>query len=175
MVYNINKPNRVYNVTDGLEPTYGELRRDRLSLAILNSFACRRKSAARIKNIKCKDIDKLQTIVDHYNNHLFHYNDAIDLYLILHIHDVTDGEMRQWKAIWKVEGELEGKGHFYEKAAWCRNTLDNKHLDALKANARLGNKKIGKTGTVLDNINLEDQWYLAHELNSFIEDCNRYL
>jgi hypothetical protein len=175
MVYNINKSNRVYNVTDGLEPTHEEVRKDRLSRAILKSFPYRRKSA-RIKNIKCKDIDKLQTIVDHYNNHLFHYDDALDLHLYLEIDDITKGEMRRWKAIWKgVEGELDGEGHFYEKAAWCRDTLYNKHLDALIANARLGNKKTGKTGTVLDNINLEDQWYLAHELGSFIEDCNRYL
>ena len=173
MVYIINKLKPI--PTTGLKPTYGEVHRDRLSGAIRNSFAYRRKSAARIKDIKCKDIDKLQTIVDHYN-HLFDYDDAIDLYLYLHIDDITNGEMRQWKAIWKgVEGELEGKGHFYEKAAWCRDTLNNKHLDALKANARLGNKKTGKTGTILDNINLEDQWYLAHELESFIEDCNRYL
>jgi hypothetical protein len=173
MVYIINKwPVPI----TGLKPTYGEVRRDRLSKAILNSFAYRRKSAARIKDIKCKDIDKIQTIVDHYNTHLFHYDDAIDLHLYLHIDDITNGEMRQWKAIWKgVEGESEGKGHFYEKAAWCRDTLYHKHLDALKANARLGNKKTGKTGTILDNINLEDQRYLAYELESFIEDCNRYL
>jgi hypothetical protein len=168
------------DVTDGLEPAYvkeipfkgmgyshGMIRRDRLSGAILNSFAYRRKSAAKIKNIKCKDIDKLQTIVDHYNNHLLHY-----LYLFLHIHDITNGEMSQWKAIWKgVEGELEGKGHFNEKARWCRKTLDNTHLDALEANTHLGNKKTGQT--MLGNIDLEDQ--MAHELDSFIEDCNRYL
>jgi hypothetical protein len=177
--------NKLIPIT-GLEPTFGEVRRDRLSGAILNSFVYRRKSAAKTKNvyrlksaaktknIKCKDIEKLQTIVD-YNNNLFHYDDAAEyINLCLYIHDLTNGEIRQWKAIWKgVEGELEGKGRFYEKAAWCRNTLYNKHLDALdalEANARLGNKKTGQTG-----LKLELQWYLANELDSFIKDCNRYL
>jgi hypothetical protein len=155
----------------GLEPTLGEVRRDRLSGAILNSFVYRLKSAAKTKNIKCKDIEKLQTIVD-YNNNLFHYDDAAEyINLCLYIHDLTNGEMRQWKAIWKgVEGELEGKGCFYEKAAWCRDTLYNKHLEALEANTHLGNKKTGQTG-----LKLEQQWYLANELDSFIKDCNRYL
>jgi hypothetical protein len=172
------KEKEVYLVPEGLDPTYEEVRKDRLSRAILKSFPYRRKSA-RIMNIKCKDIDKLQTIVDHYNNHLFHYDDATDLYLILHIDDtLTNGEMRQWKAIWKeVEGELEGKLNTYKfllfdgKARWCRDTLDDKHLAALAANARHRNKKTGQT----ININLEDQCRLAHELDSFIEDCNRYL
>jgi hypothetical protein len=179
MVYTINKFR--YIPTTGLKPkpTYEEVDRDRLSSAILHSFFHRRMSARDIKDIKDikrkdKEINKLQTIVDHYNNHLFHYVDDTEIQLYLLILTLTNGEMRQWKTIWKgVEGEFDDAqfdGHFYEKAAWCRDTLYNKHLDALKANARLGNKKPGKSG-----LNLKLQWHLVDELHSFIKDCNRYL
>jgi hypothetical protein len=164
MVYIINKLKPI--PTTRLKSTYGEVLRDRLSHAIEASIY-RRKSTPKIKDIKCKDIDKLLTIVDHYHNHLSYFD------LVLHRNTVvvTNGEIRQWKAIWKgVEEALEGKEYFYEKVRWCRKTLDKMYLDALEANACLG-----QTGTILENINLEDQKYLAYGLESFIEDCNRYI
>jgi hypothetical protein len=173
MVYIINKLKPV--PTTRLKSTYGEVLRDRLSHAILKFFFYRRKSA-KTKNIKCKDIEKLQTIVDHYHNRLSHFD------LVLHKNTVvvTNEGIRQWKAIWKgVEEALEGKEYFYEKARWCRKTLDKMYLDALEANACLdaleANACLGQTGTIPENINLEDQEYLAYELESFIEDCNRYI
>ena len=72
-----------------------------LSKVILQSFARSQKHARRItsaekrKNIvKCKDEDKVRTIVNHYNNHLVQ-----ELQLDLFTEEVTNEEMRQWRAI----------------------------------------------------------------------------
>jgi hypothetical protein len=156
-----------------------------LSKVILQSFAHSQKHARKItstgkrKNIvKCKDEDKIRTIVDHYNNHLFQ-----EFHLNLRTGEITNKEMRQWKAIWRG---LNGKDFFNERARWCRITLDGMYWDALKANARLGNKKTKqamlsdsevevKMVDNLDSIIKDVEVKMVDNLDSIIKDCNCYL
>jgi hypothetical protein len=141
-----------------------------LSKVILQSFAHSQKHARKItstgkrKNIvKCKDEDKIRTIVDHYNNHLFQ-----EFHLDLLTGKITNEEMRQWKAIWRG---LKGKDFFNYKARRSRKTLDDMYRDALKANARLGNKKTKQA--MLGYIDFEVK--MVDNLDSIIKDCNCYL
>src|SRR5215207_10186863 len=121
-----------------------------LSKVILQSFAHSQKHARKItsaemrKNIvKCKDIDKIRTIVDHYNNHLFQ-----ESHLGLLIGEITNKEMRQWKAVWRG---LEGKDIFNGGERRCRITLEAMYWDALKANYRLGNKRRTEQAMLVDS------------------------
>lgn len=141
-----------------------------LSKVILQSFAHSQKHARKItsagkrKNIvKCKDEDKIRTIVDHYNNHLFQ-----EFHLNLRTGEITNKEMHQWKAIWRG---LKGTDFFNYMARRCRKTLDDMYRDALKANARLGNKRTGQA-TLVDS---EVEAKMIDNLDSIIKDCNRYL
>jgi CTP synthase (UTP-ammonia lyase) len=141
-----------------------------LSKVILQSFAHSQKharkttSAGKRKNIvKCKDEDKIRTIVEHYNNHLFQ-----EFHLELLTGKITNKEMRQWKAIWRG---LNGKDSFSEKARRCRITLECMYRDALKANNRLGKKKT-KQATSVDS---EVEVKMVDNLDSIIKDCNCYL
>jgi hypothetical protein len=141
-----------------------------LSKVILQSFAHSQKHARKItsagkrKNIvKCKDEDKIRTIVDHYNNHLFQ-----EFHLNLRTGEITNKEMRQWKAIWRG---LNGKDSFNEWARWCRITLEGMYWDALEADYRLENKRTGRATLV----NSEVEAKIIDNLDSIIKDCNRYL
>jgi hypothetical protein len=138
-----------------------------LSKVILQSFAHRRKYARKTtseeKRKKCKDVDKIRIIVDYYNNHYIQ-----ELHLDLLTDEITSEEMQQWEAIWKG---LRGEDFFNKMARWCGITLEDMYCDALKANARLGNKKTEQA--MLGDSNLEVK--MADYLNSIIEDCNCYL
>jgi hypothetical protein len=141
-----------------------------LSKIILQSFAHSQKHARKItsagkrKNIvKCKDEDKIRTIVDHYNNHF-----SQEFHLDLLTGEITNKEMSQWKAIWRG---LEGRDYFNGQARWCRITLEGMYRDALKANVRLGNKKIEQA--MLGDSEVEVK--MVDNLDSIIKDCNRYL
>ena len=134
------------------------------------SFAHSQKHARKItsvrkrKNIiKCKDEDKIRTIVNHYNNHYLQ-----KLRLDLLTDKITNDEMPQLKTILKGYGV---QNYLNEKARRCRNTLDNMYGDALESNARLGNKKTSQA--LLDDINLEIQ--MVGILKSIIWNCNYYL
>jgi hypothetical protein len=132
-----------------------------LSEVILQSFAHSQKHASeKRKNIvKCKDEDKIRTIVDHYNNHVLQESQ-----LNLLIGEITNKEMRQWKAVWRG---FRGKDHFNESAKWCRITLESMYWDALEANYRLGNKR-----TEVDS---EAEVKMLDNLDSVIKNCNCYL
>jgi hypothetical protein len=141
-----------------------------LSKVILQSFTHSQKhvrkitSARKGKNIvKCKDADKIQTVVDHYNIHLLQ-----EFHLDLLMGEITNKEIRQWKAIWRG---LRGKDFFSEQARRCRITLELMYRDALKANYRLGKKKTEQTTSVDSEVEIR----MVDNLDSFIKDCNCYL
>jgi hypothetical protein len=134
-----------------------------LSNVILQSFAHSQKharktiTAGKRKNIvKCKDEDKIQTIVDHYNNHPLQ-----EFHLNLLIGEITNKEMRQWRAIWRG---LEGRDIFNERTRQCRIALESMYCS-------LGNKRTEQT--VLVNSEVEAK--MIDNLDSLIKDCNRYL
>jgi hypothetical protein len=134
-----------------------------LSKVILQSFSHSQKNARKItsaKNgnniVKCKDEDKIRTIVDHYNIHLLQ-----EFHLDLLMGEITNKEMRQWKAIWRG---LRGKDFFSEHARWCRITLEQMYWDALKANY--------EQATSVDS---EVEVKMLDNLDSIIKDCNCYL
>jgi hypothetical protein len=141
-----------------------------LSKVILQSFDHSQKHARKItsaeirKNIvKCKDEDKIRTIVEHYNNHLFQ-----EFHLELLTGKITNKEMRQWKAIWRG---LRGKDFFSEQARRCRITLERMYRDALKANYRLGKKKTEQAMLADSEVEVK----MVDNLDSIIKDCNCYL
>jgi hypothetical protein len=141
-----------------------------LSKVILQSFDHSQKHARKItsaeirKNIvKCKDEDKIRTIVNYYNNHLFQ-----EWHLDLLIGEITNKEMRQWKAVWRG---LKGKDFFNEQERWCRITLEAMYWDALKANYCLGNKRTEQAMLVDSEVEAK----MIDNLYSIIEDCNCFI
>jgi hypothetical protein len=136
-----------------------------LSEVILQSFAHSQKHASeKRKNIvKCKDEDKIRTIVNHYNNHLLQ-----EFHLDLLIGEITNEEMRQWKAIWRG---LNGKDFFNGQARQCRITLEGIYWDALKSNYCLGSKRTEQTMLVDSEVEVK----MVDNLDSIIKDCNCYL
>ena len=70
------------------------------SFAHSQNYIKKANSAGKRKNIvKCKDEDKLRTIVDHYNNHYLQ-----KLRLDLRTYKITNDETPQLKSIWKGYG-----------------------------------------------------------------------
>ena len=136
-----------------------------LSEVILQSFAHSQKHARKItstekrKNIvKCKDEDKIRTIVNYYNNRILQ-----EFHLSLLTGEITNEEVHQWKAIWRG---LNGKEFFNEQARRCKMTLEAMYCDALEANYRLENKR---------TVDSEVEVKMIDNLDSIIKDCNCYL